>query len=43
MWCDKCVEFGPAIGYYPKASKSWLIVKENKLAENKLPSIRRAQ
>ncbi len=27
-WWDACVEHGPAIGYTPKASKSWLIVKE---------------
>ena len=32
-WWNKCVEFGPAIGYYPKASKSWLIVKPELLEE----------
>ena len=30
-WWDRCVEHGPAFGYYPKASKSWLIVKEDQL------------
>ena len=28
-WWDRCVQFGPAIGYYPKPSKSWLVVKQN--------------
>ena len=28
-WWDKTVKFGPAFGYYPKASKSWLVVKES--------------
>ena len=27
-WWDKTVKFGPSLGYYPKPSKSWLIVKE---------------
>ena len=27
-WWDRCEEHGPAMGYYPKASKSWLVVKE---------------
>lgn len=26
-WWDKIVEVGPKLGYYPNASKSWLIVK----------------
>ena len=26
-WWDRCGEYGPAMGYYPKASKSWLVVK----------------
>ena len=30
-WWDSCVLNGPALGYYPKSSKSWLIVKENQL------------
>jgi hypothetical protein len=30
-WWDKTVQHGPAIGYYPKPSKSWLIVKEDRL------------
>ena len=29
-WWDKTVQHGPAIGYYPKPSKSWLIVKEDR-------------
>ena len=31
-WWDKTVELGPSFGYHPKASKSWLIVKESELA-----------
>ena len=27
-WWDRCGEHGPAMGYHPKASKSWLVVKE---------------
>ena len=27
-WWDRTVQFGPAFGYYPKSSKSWLIIKE---------------
>ena len=27
-WWDRCGEHGPAMGYHPKAPKSWLIVKE---------------
>ena len=34
-WWDRTVENGPALGYYPKASKSWLVVKEEKLEEAK--------
>ena len=34
-WWDRCVKFGPAIGYYPKAEKSWLIVKPDKLEDAK--------
>ena len=32
-WWDRVVEHGPKYGYYPKASKSWLVVKEEKLNE----------
>ena len=32
-WWDRIEINGPAIGYFPKASKSWLIVKENKIEE----------
>ena len=28
-WWDKCCEHGPDMGYHPKASKSWLVVKED--------------
>ena len=34
-WWDKLLEKGPPLGYFPKASKSWLIVKEDKLEEAK--------
>ena len=27
-WWNKCVLHGPAMGYHPKPSKSWLVVKE---------------
>ena len=27
-WWDQTVQNGPAVGYHPKPSKSWLIVKE---------------
>lgn len=30
-WWDKLVLLGPAYGYYPNASKTWLIVKEHHL------------
>ena len=26
-WWQKIIEYGPKLGYYPKASKSWLVVK----------------
>ena len=32
-WWDRIVEHGPKLGYHPKACKSWLVVKEEKLAE----------
>ncbi len=32
LW-DKVVKIGPKLGYYPKASKSWLVVKSEELAE----------
>ena len=28
-WWDRTVQYGPAFGYYPKPSKSWLVVKES--------------
>ena len=34
-WWDKLLEKGPPLGYFPKASKLWLIVKEDKLEEAK--------
>ena len=33
MWWDKLVQHGPAYGYFPNASKLWLIVKDAKLSE----------
>ena len=30
-WWDRVLHFGPLLGYYPNAAKSWLIVKEAKL------------
>ena len=33
MWWDKLVQHGPAYGYFPNTSKSWLIVKDGKLSE----------
>ena len=32
-WWGNIVEHGPSFGYYPKASKSWLVVKEDKYEE----------
>ena len=32
-WWDKIVRNGPDFGYFPKASKSWLVVKEENLSE----------
>ena len=32
-WWDRIEEFGPLLGYFPKASKSWLVVKQEKLEE----------
>jgi hypothetical protein len=34
-WWDRVVENGPNYGYFPKASKSWLVVKSEKLEEAK--------
>ena len=34
-WWDRIVEFGPGYGYYPNATKTWLIVKEDHLEEAK--------
>ncbi|XP_066921132.1 uncharacterized protein [Clytia hemisphaerica] len=33
QWWDLLLEIGPAYGYFPQPSKSWLIVKETKLTE----------
>ena len=30
-WWNQVVHFGPLLGYYPKASKSWLVVKEDRV------------
>ena len=32
-WWDKLNEVGPAFGYFPNATKTWLVVKESQLAE----------
>ena len=34
-WWDMLLEKGPSYGYFPKAAKTWLIVKEDKLEEAK--------
>ena len=34
-WWDKLVDKRPAYGYFPNASKTWLIVKDEKLDEAK--------
>ena len=31
IWWDRVIHYGPLLGYYPKATKSWLVVKINKL------------
>jgi hypothetical protein len=31
-WWDKVAHFGSLPGYYPNASKSWLVVKDEKFA-----------
>ena len=33
VWADRIVDLGPDYGYYPNASKTWLIVKEENLKE----------
>jgi hypothetical protein len=33
QWWNNIEEHGPSFGYYPKASKSWLVVKEEKYEE----------
>ena len=35
-WWNKIVEEGPKFGYFPKASKSWLVVKQEKEEEAKI-------
>ena len=30
-WWNRCNKYGPEIGYHPKASKSWLVVKQEKI------------
>ena len=32
-WWDRVCQFGPKLGYFPKPSKSWLVVKEERLEE----------
>ena len=32
-WWDRVEQYGPMLGYYPKASKSWLVVKPEKEEE----------
>ena len=31
-WWDRLIEIGPEYGYFPNASKTWLIVKEESLS-----------
>ena len=35
QWWNNIERTGPLFGYFPKASKSWLIVKDSKLKEAK--------
>ena len=28
VWCDQISSLGPPFGYFPNASKTWLVVKE---------------
>ena len=35
-WWNNIGRFGPLLGYYPKASKSWLVVKPELLEEAKV-------
>ena len=35
QWWNNIERTGPLFGYFPKASKSWLIVKDSKLEEAK--------
>ena len=37
-WWNKLNTFGPKMGYFPKANKSWLIVKPEKCETEKLYS-----
>ena len=30
-WWDRCVQYGPVMGYHQKPSKSWIIVKRENL------------
>jgi hypothetical protein len=32
-WWNNIAEYGPLLGYYPRADKSWLVVKEHLLEE----------
>ena len=36
LWWDNVEKYGPPLGYHPKASKSWLIVKEDMLDDAKV-------
>ncbi len=33
VWWDSIIENGPLLGYYPRADKSWPVVKEELLTE----------